>query len=52
MSKVSAYHSTKSNIAVYHNSNLCTEGNNIERRNLASGTGGKRLCKHCRKLKS
>lgn len=52
MSKVAAYHSTEPNIEVYHNSSLCTEGNNIERRHWASGTGGKRLCDHCRRLES
>lgn len=32
---------------VYHNNTACTEGNNIERRNLRSGTGGKPLCRKC-----
>ena len=32
---------------VYHNNTACTEGNNIERRYLRSGTGGKALCRHC-----
>jgi len=50
MSKVPPFHSTEPGIEVYHNSNRCTEGNNIESRNWASGTGGKRLCDHCRRL--
>lgn len=35
---------------VHHNNTRCTEGNNIERRNLRSGTGGKPLCLHCIRL--
>jgi hypothetical protein len=35
---------------VCHNNTRCTEGNNIERRNLRSGTGGKPLCLHCARL--
>ena len=50
--KVSPFHSTEPNIEVYHNSNRCTEGNNIESRNWAAGTGGKRLCDHCHRLES
>ena len=46
--KVSAFHSTKQN--VHHNNTRCTEGNNIERENLRSGTGGKPLCAHCSRL--
>ena len=37
---------------VYHIYNSCTLGNNIERYNKKSGTGGKKMCKNCRKLKS
>jgi len=48
--KVSPYHSKKEGIQVYHNSNKCTEGNNIESYNRKSGTGGKRLCDHCKRL--
>jgi hypothetical protein len=32
---------------VYHNNTSCTEGNNIERRYLRWGTGGKQLCRNC-----
>ena len=48
MSKTSAFHSIKS--GVHHNNTKCTEGNNIERENLKSGTGGKPLCTHCQRL--
>jgi len=50
--KVNPYHSIEPGTEVYHNSNRCTEGNNIEKRNLKSGTGGHRLCSHCRRLES
>ena len=43
------YHSKRPGIEVYHNRDKCTEGNNIESRNRAPGTGGKRLCKRCKK---
>jgi hypothetical protein len=46
--KVNPYYSIKD--FVHHNDNRCTEGNNIERENLRSGTGGKPLCNHCRNL--
>ena len=36
--------------SVYHNNNQCTERNNIEKRNIRHGTGGKRLCDHCKRL--
>jgi hypothetical protein len=35
---------------VHHNNTRCTEGNNIEREYLRSGTGGKPLCHHCATL--
>jgi len=35
---------------VYHDNTKCTEGNNIERRNLRGGTGGNRKCDHCKRL--
>jgi len=46
--KKSPWHSQKQ--SVHHNNTRCTEGNNIERENLRSGTGGKPLCQHCRRL--
>lgn len=48
MAKVAAFNSKKQN--VYHNNSSCTEGNNIERENLQSGTAGKPLCSRCSKL--
>ena len=51
MSKVAPFHSVKPNTSnVHHNNNKCTEGNNIERQYLRSGTGGRPLCAHCAKL--
>lgn len=48
MAKVAAFNSKKQ--TVYHNNSSCKEGNNIEKENLQSGTGGKALCKHCANL--
>ena len=50
MAKVKAFHSTLRSTSVYHNNDECTEGNNIEKRNLQQGTGGKKLCHHCNNL--
>lgn len=35
---------------VHHNNPNCTERNNVERRNIESGTGGLPLCEHCKDL--
>lgn len=35
---------------VHHDNTSCTEGNNIERQNRRSGTGGLPKCGHCRRL--
>lgn len=48
MTKTSPWHAKDSD--VYHNNTKCTEGNNIERGNKVSGTGGKSLCSHCARL--
>lgn len=48
--KVNPFHSKQPWIEVYHNSNKCTEGNNIEHENLRPGTGGRRLCDHCKRI--
>jgi hypothetical protein len=48
MSKTSPWHSIRQH--VHHNDTACTEGNNIERENRRSGTGGKPLCSHCRNI--
>jgi competence protein ComGC len=51
MAKVSPFHSKlPSDGAVYHNNSKCTEGNNIEKKNRVSGTGGRPLCSHCARL--
>jgi len=42
---VAPYHSAKSD--VYHTNPDCTEGNNIEKKNLRQGKGGRRKCKKC-----
>ena len=49
MAKVAPFHAEGS--VVYHDNNQCTEGNNIERRNRKSGTGNKRKCAHCKRLR-
>ncbi|QPH39463.1 hypothetical protein [Pedobacter endophyticus] len=48
MAKTAAFHSIKAN--VHHDNTKCTEGNNIEKENLRSGTGGKPKCANCSKL--
>jgi len=50
--KVQPYHSKLTWIKVYHNSNKCTEGNNIEKENLRQGTDGRRLCERCKRLEN
>ncbi len=50
--KVAPYYSIKPGTEVYHNSNKCTEGNNIEKENLRKGTGGHRLCSRCKELEN
>ena len=48
MPKVSPFHSTEPGCEVYHNNSACVDGNNIERKYRASGTGSKRLCSRCK----
>jgi len=50
MAKVSPFHSTRPGETVYHDNSSCTEGNNIEARYRAEGTGGKERCQHCARL--
>jgi len=51
MAKVAPFHSKKdSDRKVYHDNSSCTEGNNIEKENKASGTGGRPQCEHCKRL--
>jgi hypothetical protein len=48
MTKVAPFHSKlPSDRPVYHNSDQCKEGNNIETYNRVSGTGGRQRCEHC-----
>jgi hypothetical protein len=47
--KKKAWHSHKSD--VYHNEKDCNTGNNIEKENLRSGTGSRRKCKECNKVR-
>jgi hypothetical protein len=46
--KTSPWHSIKSNR--YHDNTNCNTGNNIERENWQSGTGGKLRCEECTRL--
>ena len=48
MPKAYPWHSIKS--PVHHNNTARNTGNNIERENLRSGTGGKPLCAECADL--
>jgi len=48
MAKTAAFHSVKQ--SVYHDNTKCTEGNNIEKESLRTGTGGKPKCAHCSRL--
>jgi len=50
MAKVSPFHSKKPGTTVYHDNSGCTEGNNIEKENKVSGTGGRTKCDHCKRL--
>ncbi len=49
MAKVAPFHSKK-NPGIYHVCTNCTEGNNIEKENKKSGTGGGRMCSRCKEL--
>jgi hypothetical protein len=45
------WHSKEPQTEVYHDNDDCTEGNNIESRNMQSGTGTRlRKCAHCARL--
>ena len=51
MSKVPPFHSVKEPTRqVYHDNNKCTEGNNIENHYRRSGTNGRPICEHCKRL--
>jgi hypothetical protein len=44
------WHSTRPGETVHHDNTKCTEGNNIESHYRKTGTGGRPLCSHCKKL--
>ena len=48
MAKKAPWHSVKA--FVYHDDTNCNTGNNIEKENLRSGTGGKPKCEECKRL--
>jgi len=49
MARVAPFHSKlESDKKVYHDDDECTEGNNIEKQNRVSGTGGRPRCKNCK----
>lgn len=51
MTLVAPFHSVKPNTKnVYHDNNKCTEGNNIEKEYLRSGTANRPRCEHCNRL--
>lgn len=50
MPKHRPWHSTRPPATKYHDNSLCIEGNNIEDRNLARGTGNLPLCNRCAAL--
>ena len=48
MAQRAPWHSVKEwDRKVYHDNTSCTEGNNIEKENMRSGTGGRPKCEHC-----
>jgi hypothetical protein len=48
VTKVAPFHSVKENH--HHDNNRCGPGSEIPPQNKVSGTGGKPLCKDCKKL--
>ncbi len=50
MTKVSPFHSKLPSTSVYHDNDMCTDGNTIESRNRVAGTGGHPKCDHCKRL--
>jgi hypothetical protein len=50
MPPITPCYSTRPVATKYHNNGRCIEGNNIEDRNLARGTGNLPLCKRCAEL--
>jgi hypothetical protein len=50
MPKRGPWYSTRPVATKYHDNGLCIEGNNIEDRHLARGTGALPLCVRCAQL--
>ncbi len=50
MPPIATWYSTRPVATKYHDNGRCIEGNNIEDRNLARGTGKLPLCKRCAQL--
>jgi len=48
--EVKPFYSKLPGTSVYHDSNKCPEGGNIEPENRVSGTGGLLKCDHCKRL--
>jgi hypothetical protein len=48
--KVPAFHSKLPGTSKHHDESTCTEGDNIESYNRASGTGGLPKCDHCKRI--
>ena len=48
--KVNPVYSKKRGTKVFHNNNKCTERKNIGPKNIQKGTGGLKLCSHCKRL--
>jgi len=48
MARVAPWHSIKSDR--HHDNTDCNTGNNIEKENIRSGTGGKPKCEECKRL--
>lgn len=52
MAIIDPWYSIEPQSDVHHENTDCTEGNNIEPENVRAGTGGRRLCDECERLKS
>ena len=50
MPTVRPWYATRPVATKHHDNTRCTEGNNIEGRNLAHGTGNLHLCRRCAEL--
>ena len=50
MPKQRPWYSTRPGATKHHDNSRCIEGNNVEDRNLARGTGKLPLCRRCAEL--